>query len=219
MPDKITPSIVVLVSGRGSNLQALIDAQRRGEIAGSIRAVISNRPEAYALERARRAGIAVAVIDHTKFSHRAAFDRELLARIELYQPELIAMAGFMRILTPESIARFEGRMLNIHPSLLPEFRGLDTHRRALAAKVKHHGASVHFVTNDLDAGPVIIQAKIEIKSTDDPESLATRVLQREHVIYPRAVNWFCEGRLRLVASTVHMDGAPLKNPIMLAAAQ
>jgi phosphoribosylglycinamide formyltransferase-1 len=210
-----TPDIVVLVSGRGSNLQALIDAEKRGEIRGNIRAVISNRPEVYALERARRAGISTAVIDHTRYSDRPAFDRELMASIEIHQPELIAMAGFMRILTPEFIARFEGRMLNIHPSLLPAFRGLDTHRRALAAGVKQHGCSVHFVTNDLDAGPVVMQAEVEVNPNDDPESMASRVLQREHVIYPQTVAWFCEGRLRLSAGTVHLDGTPLTAPIML----
>jgi phosphoribosylglycinamide formyltransferase 1 len=208
--------IVVLASGLGSNLQALIDAEKRGEFPGSIRAVVSNRPDAFALARARRKGIAAEVVDHRAFADRESFDRELMTRIEVYQPGLIAMAGFMRILTSDFIARFDGRMLNIHPSLLPQFRGLDTHRRALAAGVKYHGCSVHFVTNDLDAGPVVIQARVKVQRDDDPERLAARVLKREHIIYPMAIRWFCEGRLTLTAGVAHLDGVPVRQPVMLA---
>jgi phosphoribosylglycinamide formyltransferase-1 len=216
-PHTSTPlPIVVLVSGRGSNLQALIDAEERGELGGNIRAVISNRPDAYALQRARSVGIATEIIDPKAFADRASFDRELMARAEVYQPGLIAMAGFMRILTQDFIIRYEGRMLNIHPSLLPEFRGLDTHRRALAAGTTYHGCSIHFVTNDVDAGPVVVQARVKIEPDDEPERLAARVLRREHIIYPLAVRWFCEGRLKLIAGEAHMDGVPLKEPIMLA---
>jgi phosphoribosylglycinamide formyltransferase-1 len=207
---------VVLVSGRGSNLQSLIDAQNRSELLGHISGVISNRPDAFALTRASNAGIPAELVDHRAFSDRGSFDRELMARIEVYDPALIAMAGFMRVLTRDFIGRYEGRMLNIHPSLLPQFRGLDTHRRALAAGVRHHGCSVHFVTTEVDAGPVVIQAKVEVNADDDPERLAARVLLREHVIYPLAVRWFCEGRLGLLGGAVYMDGAPLKEPIMLA---
>ncbi|MGH8501316.1 MAG: phosphoribosylglycinamide formyltransferase [Gammaproteobacteria bacterium] len=208
-------SIVVLVSGRGSNLQSLIDAQQRGEIRGAIRAVVSNRADAFALIRAREAGIATQVVDHKALPDRSSYDQELMARIEVYQPGLIAMAGFMRILSAEFITRFAGRMLNIHPSLLPEFRGLHTHRRALASRVAYHGCSVHFVTNEVDAGPVVIQARVRVEPGDDPDTLAARVLRREHVIYPRAVSWFCAGRLALRGDAVYLDGAPLKRPVML----
>jgi phosphoribosylglycinamide formyltransferase-1 len=215
VPNGVTPSIVVLVSGRGSNLKALIDTEHRGEIAGSIRAVVSNRPDAYALERARRAGIPTEVVDHTTFMERAVFERELMNRIEIYRPDLIAMAGWMRILSPGSIARHENRILNIHPSLLPDFRGLNTHRRALESRVPYHGCSVHLVTKDLDAGPIVIQAKVKVESTDDPGTLAARVLQREFVIYPKAVSWFCEGRLKFAAGAAYLDGVPLRKPHML----
>ncbi len=207
--------IVVLVSGRGSNLQSLIDAERRGELGGRIEAVISNRPDAFALERARRASITAEVIDHKAFADRTCFDRELMNRIAVYQPGLIAMAGFMRILTPDFIDRHMGRMLNIHPSLLPEFRGLDTHRRALAAGVAYHGCSVHFVTNDLDAGPVVIQARVKVEPDDDSDRLAARVLRREHIIYPLAVRWFCEGRLWLKDSRAYLNGKLLTEPFLL----
>lgn len=207
--------IVVLVSGRGSNLQALIDAQARGEIPGAIRAVVSNRSDAYALTRARAAGIATEVLDPRRFPDRASYDRELMARVEIYRPGLIAMAGFMRILSPEFIACFQGRMLNIHPSLLPAFRGLNTHRRALAARVALHGCSVHFVTDELDGGTVVMQARVRVAMDDDEETLAARVLRREHVIYRQAVRWFCEGRLTFANGAAYLDGSPLAQPVML----
>lgn len=211
--------IVVLVSGRGSNLQAMIDAQERGEISGEIRAVISDRSDAYALTRAREAGIAAEALEPGRFTDRASYDRELLARVEVYRPELIAMAGFMRVLCPELIAWFQGRMLNIHPSLLPAFRGLNTHRRALAAGVAQHGCSVHFVTNELDAGPVVAQARVRVAPDDDEETLAARVLRREHVIYPQTVRWFCEGRLMFANGAAWLDGSPLARPVMLTECQ
>ncbi len=207
--------IIVLVSGRGSNLQALIDAEKRGELAGSIRAVISNRPEANALARARRVGIPTEVVDHTMFAERADFERSLMNRIEVYQPGLVAMAGWMCILSPNAIAHYENRLLNIHPSLLPAFRGLHTHRRALEAGVTYHGCSVHLVTGELDAGPIVIQAKVKVEPDDDPDKLAARVLQREHIIYPMAVQWFCEGRLKFAAGKAYLDSVPLKTPIVL----
>ncbi|MBA2408407.1 MAG: phosphoribosylglycinamide formyltransferase [Gammaproteobacteria bacterium] len=207
--------VVVLVSGRGSNLQALINAQARGELAGAIRAVVSNRADAYALTRAREAGITAEALEPRRFPDRASYDRELLTRIEVYRPGLIAMAGFMRILSPEFIACFAGRMLNIHPSLLPAFRGLNTHRRALAARVAQHGCSVHFVTNELDAGPVVAQARMRVAPDDDEEMLAARVLRREHIIYPRTVRWFCEGRLTFANGAAWLDGSPLVRPVML----
>jgi phosphoribosylglycinamide formyltransferase 1 len=207
--------IVVLVSGRGSNLQALLDAEASGALGGTIRAVISNRPCARALERARRAGVVAEIIDHENLPDRESFDRELIARIEIYRPGLIALAGYMRLLTSEFVHRYYGRMLNIHPSVLPEFRGLHTHERALAAGAKHHGCSVHFVSKEVDAGPVILQARVPVLPDDDTDSLAARVLQREHVLFPLAVRWFCEGRLRLIDDRVHLDGVPLTQPIML----
>ena len=209
-------SIVVLASGRGSNLQALIDAQRRGELKGGhIRVVVSNRPYAFALHRARCNDIETEIVDDQAFADRDNFDRELLARVEAHQPELIVLAGFMRLLGPSFIARFKGRILNIHPSLLPEFRGLHTHERALAAGAKQHGCSVQFVNEGLDTGPVIIQAKVAINPYDDAARLAARVLRREHRIYPLAVRWFCEGRLEHIGDRVILDGAPLREPLLL----
>ena len=152
--------IVVLISGNGTNLQAIIDAVKNGQLPAEIRAVISNRPQAFGLERARRAGIPIEVVDHTLYSDRNAFDSALQTAIDRYNPALVVLAGFMRILTSQLVQHYHGRMLNVHPSLLPEFRGLDTHRRALAACVKEHGASIHFVTDELDGGPVIIQKKV-----------------------------------------------------------
>jgi phosphoribosylglycinamide formyltransferase-1 len=185
--------LVALISGRGSNLKAIIDAH---DPLVEIRAVISNRPQAGGLMHAQQAGIPTEVVDHTQFKSRIDFDRTLQTRIDSYQPKLVVLAGFMRILTPEFVAHYEGRLLNIHPALLPAFRGLDTHKRALEAGVKEHGASVHFVTADLDAGPVIIQARVPVLPDDDEESLAARVLREEHRIYPQAIHWFAEDRLK-----------------------
>jgi phosphoribosylglycinamide formyltransferase-1 len=207
--------LVVLISGSGSNLQAIIDAIQGDGLPAKIMAVISNRPEAYGLERARHAGISTEVIEHTRYPDREAFDAVLRERIDRYRPELVVLAGFMRILTPKLVAHYPGHMLNIHPALLPAFRGLHTHRRALAAGIKEHGASVHFVTEKLDSGPVIIQAKISVLSDDTPETLASRVLAQEHKIYPQAIRWFAEGRLRMVDETVYFDGKPLQEPLSL----
>ena len=201
--------IVVLISGNGSNLQALIDAAARGELPVDIRAVISNRPAAYGLERARRAGIPAVVVNHGDYPDRAAFDAALQQAIDAYQPGLVVLAGFMRILTPEFVAHYHGRMLNVHPSLLPAFRGLDTHRRALEAGVKEHGVSIHFVTAELDGGPVVAQEKIPVLPGDDAESLAQRVQAAEHILYPRVIRWFAEGRLTLRDNRAMLDGAPV----------
>ena len=201
--------IVVLISGNGSNLQALIDAAARGELPVDIRAVISNRPAAYGLERARRAGIPAVVVNHGDYPDRAAFDAALQQAIDAYQPGLVVLAGFMRILTPEFVAHYHGRMLNVHPSLLPAFRGLDTHRRALEAGVKEHGVSIHFVTAELDGGPVVAQEKIPVLPGDDAESLAQRVQAAEHILYPRVIRWFAEGRLTLQDNRAMLDGAPV----------
>lgn len=208
------PGVVVLVSGRGSNLQALLDAQARGELPVEFRAVISNRPAAPALERAAAAGIPTEVVDHRQFPDREAFDRELMAVIDRYRPDLVVLAGFMRIFTDAFISHYGDRMLNIHPSLLPAFRGLDTHQRALDAGVREHGATVHFVTAELDGGPAVLQARVPVHADDDAERLAARVLTCEHRIFPRAVRWFAEGRLRFDGSTAWLDGQVLEQPLI-----
>jgi phosphoribosylglycinamide formyltransferase 1 len=207
--------VVVLISGTGTNLQALIDAAQRGDIPVRIAAVISNRPGAGGLTRAGRAGIPTHTLDHTAYPDRAAFDQALQACIDRYEPGLVVLAGFMRILTPAFVEHFAGRMLNIHPSLLPDFRGLHTHERALRAGVKEHGASVHFVTNELDGGPVIMQARVPVLPDDTPERLAERVQAREHELYPRVVGLFGAGRLALDDGEVRLDGRPLGAPLDL----
>lgn len=206
-PDAQKPGIVVLISGRGSNLHAIIDAVRAGQIRGEIRAVISNNPGAAGLTHARAASIPAHVVDHRSYPTRAAFDQALVELIDRHAPQLLVLAGFMRILTPEFIRHYTGRLINIHPSLLPAFPGLNTHARALAAGVRAHGATVHFVTTDVDAGPIIIQASVPVLPGDDPEQLADRVLQQEHRIFPLAIRWFLEGRLRVEGRRVLLDGA------------
>lgn len=207
--------IVVLISGSGSNLQAIINAAKNGTIPIEIRAVISNRADAYGLERARLAGITTEVIDHTGFKGRGSFDAALMAVIDQHQPALVVLAGFMRILTPGFVRHYIGRMLNIHPSLLPHFTGLHTHRRAIEAKACQHGASIHFVTEQLDGGPVIIQAAVPVLPDDTEETLARRVLHKEHLIYPLAIGWFALGRLRLEGNAVILDGEALVQPVVL----
>ncbi|MDX1451006.1 MAG: phosphoribosylglycinamide formyltransferase [Oleiphilaceae bacterium] len=191
------PRIVVLISGSGSNLQALIDAVNEEALNGEIVAVISNKASAFGLQRAEQADIKTAVIDHAKYESREHFDAALLKEIEKYRPDLVVLAGFMRILTDDFVRRYTGRMLNIHPSLLPKYPGLNTHQRAIEAGDKEHGVTVHFVTPELDSGPNIIQAKVPILPQDTAETLAKRVQEQEHVIYPIAVKWFVEGRLRM----------------------
>ncbi len=204
--------VVVLISGSGSNLQALIDGTQ-ADLPIRIRAVISNEPDAFGLERAHRAGIETRVLNHRDYQSREAYDAALGALIVEFEPGLIVLAGFMRILTPAFVARFRGRMLNIHPSLLPKFRGLHTHQRALEAGETVHGASVHFVTEALDGGPVVLQAKVPVEPGDDPQRLAARVLSREHHIYPEAVRWFAQGRLGLdAAGRPRLDGRVISQP-------
>jgi len=211
-PDGPLP-IVVLISGRGSNLQSIIDAQARGELPVEIRAVISNVPGAFGLERARRAGIEALTLDHRTFDDRESFDAALAGLIDRHDPRLVVLAGFMRILTPAFVEHYRGRMLNIHPSLLPEFQGLHTHQRALEAGVGEHGASVHFVTEDLDGGPVIARARVPVLPGDDPDTLAARVLEQEHRLYPTVIRWFAEGRIALRDGSVWLDGKPLEKPV------
>lgn len=198
--ESVTPTLptVVLISGKGSNLQAIIQAVKNESLPLDIRAVISNRPQAAGLQIAQQAGIPAHTLDHDLFSSRTSFDLALRELIDSYTPDLIVLAGFMRILSSAFVTHYLGRMLNIHPSLLPAFPGLNTHRRALEASVKEHGVSVHFVTGDVDGGPVIIQARTIILQHDTVETLSARVLELEHIIYPQALHWFCEGRLHLV---------------------
>lgn len=213
------PGVLVLASGHGSNLQALIDASRSRDFPGQILAVGSNRPQAFALERAAQAGIETFVVDHTRYDSREGFDDALRQEIERRNPELVVLAGFMRILTPGFVRAFRGRMLNIHPSLLPRYRGLNTHQRALDAGDTVHGVSVHFVTEDLDGGPVVAQAEVAVKPDDNAESLAERVQVQEHLLYPIVVRWFCEGRLQLSADDqILFDGSPLPQVLNLPAA-
>ncbi|MCK0106403.1 phosphoribosylglycinamide formyltransferase [Marinobacter sp. S0848L] len=210
------PKIVVLASGSGTNLQALIEATRERDFPGEIIAVGCNRPGAFALERAAQANIPTFVIDHTKSDSREAFDASLMAELHRHNPDVIVLAGFMRILTSDFVRAFRGRMLNIHPSLLPAYTGLNTHKRVLEAGDKVHGVSIHFVTEELDGGPVIAQSEIRVNEDDTPESLAERVQQQEHLLYPIVLRWFCEGRIQLAANGVHFDGSLLPNPMRLA---
>lgn len=188
---------VILISGKGSNLQAIIKAVAEAELPLDIRAVISNRPTASGLMHAQQAGIATRVLDHDTFSDRQSFDDSLRRLIDSYDPGLVVLAGFMRILSGDFVAHYHGKILNIHPALLPAFPGLNTHQRVLEASVPVHGASVHFVTSDVDGGPVVIQASIPVLAHDSASTLAARVLEQEHVIYPKALRWFAEGRLSL----------------------
>lgn len=198
--------VVVLISGSGSNLQALIDGVAAGNLPIEIVAVISNRPDVMGLSRAANAGIQTLVLDHKGFASREAFDQELMRAIDSYTPGLIVLAGFMRILTPEFTHHYLGRMLNIHPSLLPKFQGLHTHQRAIDAGETQHGVTVHFVTAELDGGPAIVQAVVPVIKTDDANLLARRVQRQEHVIYPLAVKWFAQGDLRMVDGKAELKG-------------
>jgi phosphoribosylglycinamide formyltransferase-1 len=202
-------NVVVLISGSGSNLQALIDSIANDGNPARIAAVISNRADAYGLERAKQAGIATRVLDHKQFDGREAFDAALVEAIDGFDPQLVVLAGFMRILTPGFVNHYTGRLLNIHPSLLPKYKGLHTHQRALEAGDSEHGCSVHFVTEELDGGPLVVQAVVPVESGDTPESLAQRVHSQEHHIYPLAMRWFAQGRLRLGASGAQLDGKDL----------
>ncbi|HVY07037.1 MAG TPA: phosphoribosylglycinamide formyltransferase [Burkholderiales bacterium] len=193
--------LVILISGRGSNMQAILQAGLEAEIC----AVVSNNPAAAGLETAKSAGIATRVVNHREFEDRAAFDLVLANTIAAFAPDLIVLAGFMRILTGEFIARYSGRIMNIHPSLLPAFPGLDTHRRALEEGVRLHGCTVHFVTPTLDHGPIVVQAAVPVLPDDDEKSLAARVLRQEHVVYPQAIRMFLEGRIALVDGRVRFS--------------
>src|SRR6266498_2140455 len=196
--------LVIVISGRGSNMAAILDAERAGTIAGHVVGVISNRPDAAGLAIAHRHGVPTAIIDHLAFPDRKAFDQALSAAVDAFAPDLVVLAGFMRVLGADFVARYEGRLLNIHPSLLPAYPGLHTHRRALADGVKVHGCTVHFVTHDVDHGPIVAQAAVAVRDSDDEAILAARVLSAEHRILVAAVRWFCQGRLVIEGNRVHV---------------
>ena len=199
----------VIISGSGSNLQAFIDASQSGQLDARLALVVSNRTDAYGLQRAEKAGIATVTVDHREYGQREDFDRALLQAIAPHGVDLIILAGFMRILSPVFISAYRGRLLNIHPSLLPKYPGLNTHQRALDAGDTEAGATVHFVTEELDGGPPILHVRVPIENGDDPTSLAARVLEQEHKIYPAATQWFAQGRLELCGDTALLDGEPI----------
>lgn len=205
--------IVILISGRGSNMQALLSAG----LPCQITAVISNRADAQGLETARQHGIATQAIPHRDYTDRASFDMALAAAIDSYQPDFVVLAGFMRILTEQFVNRYHGRLINIHPSLLPAYAGMNTHERALQDGVKIHGCTVHFVTPDLDLGPVIIQAAVPVLYNDTAQILSERVLKQEHIIYPQAIRWLCEGKVMLNAEKKSVfNGAEIASPALIA---
>lgn len=202
-------NIVVLISGNGSNLQAIIDACREKKINGTLRAVFSNKADAFGLERARKAAIPAHTLTADQFASREAFDRELILEIDAYTPDVVVLAGFMRILSPAFVAHYNGRLLNIHPSLLPKYPGLHTHRQALENGDEEHGTSVHFVTDELDGGPVILQSKVPVFEGDDEDEITARVQVQEHAIYPLVVSWFVDGRLKMQDNAAWLDGVRL----------
>lgn len=213
MPSRMP--VVVLLSGFGSNLQAIIDQTRGGRLPIDLRAVISDRADAYGLERAREAGIPARVVTPRPDADRQTYDAALAAAVSEYEPGLVVLAGFMRILGRPFLPRFEGRTLNVHPSLLPRHRGLHTHRRALEAGDRIHGSSVHFVTEELDSGPVIVQVRVPVLPDDDAERLSARVKVQEHIIYPQAIRWFATGRVAMHSGRAWLDGLPLAGPVIV----
>lgn len=204
----------VLISGRGSNMQAIARACREARIHAEIAVVVSDRDDAGGIAVAQELGIPTAVLPYKSFADRAAFEQALSEALETHRAEIIVLAGFMRILSPEFVDAFAGRLINIHPALLPKYRGLHTHKRCLDAGDREHGASVHFATAELDGGPVILQSRIDVHPNDTEEDLAARVLKTEHVILPRVLEWFAEGRLTWRDGRGHLDGEPLRAPIV-----
>lgn len=208
--------IAVLVSGNGSNLQALIDAQHGKQLSGQIVGVLSNKADAYALRRAEDANIATAVISHQNFPNRESFDVAMHQQLLAWQVDLVILAGFMRILTPEFVSKWQGKMLNIHPSLLPFYKGMNTHQRVLNTGDRLHGCTVHFVTAELDAGQSIAQSVIQVSLQDTAESLAQRVHELEHFIYPQVVQWLCNGQLTWENGQAYFNQKLLEKPIQFA---
>ncbi len=208
-------SIAILFSGNGTNMQSIIHHVQRGHINARIACALSNQTGAYGLTRAQKAGIPTHIVRHDRYQTRKAFEEELIRVLERYQVKVIVLAGFMRILSEVFVDHFRHRILNIHPSLLPKYPGLHTHRRVLDAKESKHGCSVHFVTEGLDEGPVVIQAEVPVLVADEIESLTRRVLEKEHLVLPLAMKWLCQGKLYCNDGTVYFDGAALKTPIQL----
>ena len=201
--------IVVLISGNGSNLQAILNACESGLIPGTVTAVFSDKPDAFGLNRAQEAGVPAIFADPKSFASRAEFDADLMHQIDRHQPDLLVLAGYMRILSDELVRHYSGRMINVHPSLLPKYTGLHTHQRAIESGDEEHGTSVHFVTEELDGGPVILQAKVPVFADDTPELLQERVQTQEHNIYPITIKWFLEERLEMVNGKAVLDGEEL----------
>lgn len=223
-------SIVVLISGNGSNLQALIDAQSQGlfsgedvsgnAFSGEISAVISNKPDAYGLIRAENANIDAVCVDHTEFDNKSSFEAQLIETIDIYQPDLVILAGFMRILSSDLVQHYLGKIINIHPSLLPKYKGLHTHRQVLENGDKEHGTTVHFVTAELDGGPIIAQRRIDVEADDTEQTLVEKIQQQEHQLYPQVVAWFCANRLQFKlekdsgTARTTFDGAALNGKVL-----
>jgi phosphoribosylglycinamide formyltransferase-1 len=208
-----TPRVVILLSGSGTNFAAIAAAAQAGSLAINICAVISDRPAAFGLERARALGIEAVAVSPKDYPDRAAHDRALMEAIDAYEPTLVVCAGYMRIFSKEFVGRYAGRMLNIHPSLLPAYKGLNTHQRVLQDGGKWHGCTVHYVTEELDGGPVVGQAAVPVRPDDTETSLADRVHHAEHRLYPEIIGWHATGRLTLIGDVVHLDGAPLTEPV------
>ncbi len=208
-------TLVVLISGRGSNLKAILDAIKCGELPAVVSAVISNRADAGGLDYAQQENIDTLALDADDYPDRESYDRALQGLIDCFEPGLVVLAGFMRILTPEFVRHYRHKLINIHPSLLPEFRGLNTHQRALEAGIREHGASVHFVSEELDSGAVILQVRVPVLPGDNAEQLAARVLPQEHRLYTKAIRWLAEGRIRWQNEQLLFDGQPIKKPIEL----
>ena len=207
--------IAILISGSGTNLQSFIDHVADGDLDADICLVFSNKPDAFGLQRASEAGIPTKCIEHTAFDDRESFDRAVAAELDAVGPDLVVLAGFMRILSPWFVQHYEGRVINIHPALLPKYPGLDTHARAIAAGDAHHGSTVHFVTEELDGGPCIVAGRLAIRPGESPDALQKRVQSIEHRIYPLAAQWFAEGRLAFVNGNAHLDGKSMAGPVVL----
>ncbi len=203
--------IVVLLSGSGTTLQSMIDA----ELPANIAAVISNKKNAFGLERAKEANIPTQVLEHEHFESREKFDSELQRLIDQHQPDLVVLAGFMRILSNQFVSHYAGRLINIHPSLLPKYKGMHTHQRVMNDGEPLHGSSVHFVNSELDGGPVLLQARLPVLPTDSVESLELRIKTKEHLIYPTAISWFAEGRIKLIDNNIYMDDQKMNGPVVM----
>ncbi len=214
MSDSGQKKIAVLISGNGSNLQSIINHVNKSTISASIACVISNVKNAYGLQRAQQSKIQTHTIEHNHYASRELFEQELIKTLMVYNVDVIALAGFMRVLSETFVNKYQNKVLNIHPSLLPKYPGLHTHQRALENNDKEHGCSVHFATDELDGGPLVIQAKVNVKKEDTQESLAARVLEKEHIIYPLAIKWFCEDKLKCLNNETYFENRRINQPIL-----